>query len=90
LRCLKSDLAREVIADHRAAVQAARDRIAAREAELAARPNPLQQRVRALQAAQAHLDGDPNVPAIVQLLANDPESKFNRSGRNLDEMMSGD
>ena len=48
----------------------------------------MRERVKALQAAQAHHDGDPNVPAIVRMLANDPDSRFNRSSRNLDEMMS--
>lgn len=80
IRCITRERARELIAAHRAAVQAAREKAAARRAELAAQPNPLRDRVRALQAAQAHFADGHDVPAVYRMLGAEHEQ------RPLDEM----
>ena len=88
VRCIPAGAARDLIATHRAAVQAARDRQRAELEAARQRPHPIHQRVRAIAAAQEKWEGT-DVPAIVRLLADDPDSKFNRSSARLDEMWSG-
>ena len=90
LRSLPAERCRELISAHHAAVQAAREKASAERAAAAARPNPLRDRVRALQAAQANYDGDPSAPALARALAADPGSAFNRRSQILDEMYSGE
>ena len=89
IRCIPVTTARDLIAARRAAVQAERDRWRAEREAARQRPHPTRQRVKALAAAQEKWDGD-DAPAIVRMLADDPDTKFARSSRNLDEMMSGE
>jgi hypothetical protein len=89
IRCIPTDTARQVIADHRAAVQAMRDRQLARRAEAARRPHPIRERVRALQRQQERFAGA-DVPALAVLMASDLEDRQAASSRRLDELLTGD
>ena len=89
VRCLPSDLTQRLIDDHRAAVQARRERRAAQEAELRRRPNPLLERVRALQRAQERFEGS-DLPALAVMTAGDLETRLESSGRHMDELLTGE
>ncbi|MBB2990264.1 hypothetical protein FHR72_001732 [Mycolicibacterium iranicum] len=89
IRCLTADLAREVIADHRAAVAAERDRRRAEAAEARRRPDPLRERVRAL-AAQQERFGGADLPALAVMTAGDIEGRLEVSSKHLDELLTGD
>jgi hypothetical protein len=86
-RAVTAETAPEYLGDHRAAIAAKIAAHRANEARKRATPHPIRERVRALAAAQAEWQGDPNVPALVRLLADDPESKINQSSARLDEMI---
>jgi hypothetical protein len=90
IRCIPTEIACELITAHRAAVQAERERRLREQAERAARPFALRERVRAIAAAEATWDGDPNTPALVKALSRDPDSAQRRSEARLDEMRSGE
>src|SRR5262249_48673671 len=74
IRCVSADTARQFLADHRAARQEAHDREAARREEARRRGNPLQDRVKALQIAQAPFRGS-DVPAAARALAAGHENR---------------
>ena len=89
VRCIPADTAVDLITDHRAALQAERDRKAAQREAARQRPHPVRERIRALQRQQEEWQGDPDTPALARALAGDPESRFNKSDAALAEMMSG-
>lgn len=89
MRCVPTDTAHQFVTDHRAAVQAQRERRAAQEAELRRRPNPLRERVRALQRAQERFEGS-DLPALAVMTAGDLETRLESSGRHMDELLTGE
>ena len=89
VRCIPADTAVDLITDHRAALQAERDRKAAQREAARQRPHPVRERIRALQRQQEEWQGDRDTPALARALAGDPESRFNKSDAALAEMMSG-
>jgi hypothetical protein len=92
VRCLTTTMARQILDAHRAAEKARRDRDAADRQLAEAEPNAAQRRVLALQRQQAAWNDSPNsdIPAIARVLSSDPESRFNRNARDLDEQMNGE
>jgi hypothetical protein len=56
IRCLPTDGARHVVAEHHAAVRAARDQADAELKAANGKPNPTRERIRALRAAQRHME----------------------------------
>jgi hypothetical protein len=87
VRCLPSDLTQRLIDDHRARLQAQRDRWAAQEAERRLKPDPamqLRRRRRARPAAEAN-----GVPALAAMLASEKENKLDAVAADRREMSDG-
>jgi hypothetical protein len=90
MRCVPTDTARQYIANHRAAVQAERDRKHAQRLAARQQPHPVRERVRALQAAQARWEGSTDVPALAVMTASDVEASMDASSARMDEMLAGE
>jgi hypothetical protein len=87
VRCLPTDLAQRLVADHRAAVQAQRARWAAQEAERRLKPDramQLRQRLRARSAAEVN-----GVPALAAMLAGEKECRLDAVAADRREMYDG-
>lgn len=89
LRCVPTDTAHQFIANHRAAVQAQRDRQAAKREAAKRRPFPLRERVRALHRQQERFDGA-DLPALAVMTADDIEGRQAASAERMNEMLGGE
>jgi hypothetical protein len=78
VRCVSADTARRLIADHRAAIEAERDRKAAQREAARQRPDPVRERVKALRRSQARWQHIADVPALGRMAAADIRSRDGR------------
>lgn len=95
LRCISSDVARDVIAGHRAALQAQRDKAAAERDRARHRPNPVRDYIRQLRATQKSMDtpSGPMAPGealeLLKLADGTREAKLHASAERFDELTTG-
>ncbi len=98
VRCISAERAREFITTHRALRQAEAERRRRRRAELAARPNPVRERLAARKRAEEQLGqiGSPGEPldprealATMQMLDGATDRRLAASARRRDEQTTG-